>query len=875
MNSYRSSRSSAWTAGALALALMAFSVGCAEEVPQDPDIERTSVVFDPATSTIPLPSDLALEDDGTLPNNGADLPVSAQADFYAYVGTLHGWLPDVNEITIPLSDNIDASSLSADQVRVFQFNADGTTTPLELGEVTVAEVQTPSAEEGGDPTTSYQISATIETPLTLATKYGFVLAGDLKDTDNNPVIRSQAIHFATFDTPLVDSEGVPTVGLLEGQDETAQTLEGLRTFLEPTVTAALAADPELSRADILSAGAWHTATDAFAVFDPTTGEVPFPNEFVRTGPNGEVTLPVDEGADDLTKAVINELNTRNGFSSTADGWLPFSGAPLDPATVNPSSVVLARTVGGFPSKYEDDRYFLEYQADWNMVTYGPTKRPFDANEGGLGSGDDEVTAGLITTDLKDVNGLAVKPSSAFVFLRSKNPIADENGKSLVAELDDTTAATLEQARNDYNELFTAAFVIGYGDRKEIANAWAFQTDRATDYQQKLNARATALINEGGSPSANGDAADAEVPTDGDIGIVQESATFTTKNFLNPENPLALLDEPVDVPVSITVSVPDTAISACGTGPFPIVILGHGLLGERADAVETFADELAAEPYCMASVALDFPLHGERAVEGAPFLSANVIATKNNFLQAVVDLTVLTEVIKENGLEEILDVNDTFDPTSGDTGLIDEDSIGYAGQSLGAMLGTNFVATNEDVTVAALNVPGARLTQVVLGGSIGALILNQLPETLVQGTFDFFRTFSLLQAVIEPGDPWTFAPHVVNSGAPTDKDADKPLFAVLYDIAEDSFSLGDRLSTNQVMVQMAGADTTVPNATTELLAGAIGVSLEDTTFPDAQHSFLRGDDAAADCGKAQVATWLSTGLAGTAELSADQKMACNP
>ncbi|AWV89999.1 virulence factor lipase-like protein [Bradymonas sediminis] len=866
MKIFRKPRSYAWTAGPLALALMAFAVGCAEEVPVDEDIQRVSIVFDPAIPAIPLPSDLALEEDGTMPNLGADLQASAQADFYAYVGTLHGWLPGSNTITIPTSGEINPDSLGTENVRVFKFNADGTTSTLDVAEVKFNAVETPSAEDGGAASMSYEIAAKIATPLTLSSHYGFVLTGDIKDTDNNQVVRSQAIHFATFETPLVDENGVATVDLLAGQDETAQSLEGLRQFLAPTVTAALEADPDLTRADILSANAWRTATDAFAVFDPTAANVPFPNEFVRNGPNGEVTMPVDPEADALTAAVINELNARNGFANTANGWLPFAGAPLDPATVNADTIVLARTVDGFPKVYPAERYFLEYKQDWNLVAFGPLGSPFDANEVFGGNPDDnEVTAGIITTGVKDINGLEVKPSEAFIFLRSQHPIADDDGKSLVKELDDATAVALESARLSYAQLFVAGLVIGYGDRKEIANAWAFQTDNSTDEQQKLSARGKALALEGGALSAQGNVADVETPPTGagfaNIGMMQKQASFKTEFFLDPTNPFGLLEAPVEQDVAITVSVPDTTV--CTDGPFPVIILGHGLGGNRDKAVDIFADALAAAPYCMASVAMDFPLHGPRAVPDVPFMSANAIATKNNFLQAGVDLTILAQVIKDGGLEGVLDAD-------ANTDLIDEDSIGYTGVSLGGILGTNFIATNDDVTVAALNVPGARLTEVIITGSLGADILEQLPPT---DSFSFFQTASLLQWTIEPADPWIFAPHIASNDA-ADLDADKPLYSVLYDVSADSFSLGDRLSNNQVMIQMAGDDTTVPNPTTELLAGAMGVSLEHTTFEGALHGFIAGDDAAATCAKAQIATWLSSGLrSGTAELASEQLNAC--
>lgn len=844
-------------AGALALVMMMVAAACAPEVPEDEDIEREQVVFDSETGAIPLPSDLALEEDGTLPNLGVDLPASAQADFFAYLDTLHGWLPST-PLTVPVSAPVDEDTLSTDAVMVFRF------TQTEEGGLAVDE--TLEVTDVSFDAEANQIVITTAQPLELGTNYGYVLTQDFTDAtitaDGKPLVASQPIFFQTSASPLAELNEDGTVATIENDliaqaveggaltEEDVAALEGARQFMQPVVEAAL--EQGVERSDIIALTRWHTALDPFAVFDPSAGVVPFPNEFIRTGEGGTVNIPITDDADELTTAVLTELNSRDGFSITADGYLPIQSTfPLDPATITKENLPIAWVQpSGTPAVYEDDRYFLNYVEDFDAITFGPTNLPFVQGT---------TNAGIATGDIKDVQGFSLKPTSAFVFLRSQHPVFAD-GESLVEQLSDDQAAALEDARQSYQELFLAALVLGYSDRSNIAVAWAFNTDVATEYQQQLNARAEAIVNADGSPSLQANPATAEAdPADfSNVGMIQRQAAYETVWFLDEQ--LRLLDEPTTQPVPVTVTLPSETNCTKPADGYPIVILGHGDTGQGTDAIARYADVLAGE--CLATVAPDFPLHGLRTPDGFDsgelFLTADAIATKNNFLQAVVDLAVLTEVIKQDGLEI------AFDAEAG-TDLIDESAIGYAGYSLGSLVGVNFLATDADVNVGALTTPGAKLTSIVLEGTL-ASILDQLPGGLEPGTFDFFQTIEIfLQWIVEPGDTWTFAPHVQTD----------PLSPVSYDVDTGEFTVddGNDLPSNEVLVQMAGQDDTIPNSTTERLATAIGVSLEDTTFPDAPHGFLDDDTEASQCALDQIAAWLATGLTADAELPAPLENAC--
>jgi hypothetical protein len=828
MNDNRVPVGAVWV-GLLALAL---AVGaCAPDVPQDEDIERSQVVFSPADSRIPLPSTAALDEDGTLPALEGAGSATAQGDFLAYLDSLHGWLPST-PLTVPVDGPIDTDTLTPDAVLLFEFGEDGAQ-ELEVGSVSLDEDNS-------------QIVITPAEMLEFATDYGYVITQDVRDPEGNPIVAPQELYFALSAQPLVADGEIQNDLLAQAASlEDATQLEGLRQLLQPVINAAVEAGVE--RYEIAGMSVWHTARDSFAVFDPGAEIVPFPNAFLME--DGTVDLPISDDADEMTAALIEQLNQREGFSVTADGWMPIQGAPIDPATVSTDAIPLAWTEGTNVNLYPEDRYRVEYNEDFHVIEFGPLKRPFVKGT---------TNAGIVTTDVQSVDGYEIKPTPAFVFLRSQHALFAD-GESTVAQLTDGEAEQLEDARQAYQRLFLAALTLGYADRSEIALAFAFDTDDATRHQQELNAKAVAMAADDDDLAAAADPTTAEEDPAGfdNVGLIQTQAAFNTRWYIDPDADGGLLDDPVTQQVPLTIALP--AEAECGAGPYPIAIIGHGDGGERADAVDVFADALAASPHCLATVAYDLPLHGARTPDGdesgEQYLTANPVGTKNSFMQTVVDLAVLTEVIKAGGLENALDADDT-------TEWIDTSSIGYTGYSVSALLGTNFLATVPDVSVGALNGAGAKITKILLEGALADVILPELPGDLQPGSFDFFQTINLLQWIVEPSDPWTFSTHAQA----------EPLDALIYDVSAEEFSAGDSIGANEILVQMATQDEFVPPTATELLAEAIGVSLDDTTF-DAEGSFITGDSAEADCAVQQIAVWLASGLADGAELGTDEQDAC--
>src|SRR5690554_1664738 len=66
---------------------------CAPEIPErDAPVERVEAIFNPATSTIPLPNDAALSE-GRLPALEGAGEATASGQFAEFLTQLSGWLP--------------------------------------------------------------------------------------------------------------------------------------------------------------------------------------------------------------------------------------------------------------------------------------------------------------------------------------------------------------------------------------------------------------------------------------------------------------------------------------------------------------------------------------------------------------------------------------------------------------------------------------------------------------------------------------------------------------------------------------------------------------------------------------------------------------
>ena len=247
-------------------------------------------------------------------------------------------------------------------------------------------------------------------------------------------------------------------------------------------------------------------------------------------------------------------------------------------------------------------------------------------------------------------------------------------------------------------------------------------------------------------------------------------------------------------------VPVTAYLPNGLGgePYPTVIFGHGLWGERHNA-EEWAAMVCAQGYAV--VAIDAPKHGEHpdstgisealgllGVTGDPEDPFLPLDARDNFRQAAYDKLQLLRRIEAG-----------FDVDGDGTPDLDIDRLHYYGVSLGAVMAAQLLAFAPEVVSATLVVGGTRLTDIVGNAQEFAILVAAVTPQLGRGERD--RFLAITQAVLDRGEPEVFARHVLADRLPG-FEGDPP----------------------QVLAQMALADTIVPNTSTGYLVRAFDVPI---------------------------------------------------
>ncbi|MEO8704181.1 MAG: hypothetical protein ABI867_29280 [Kofleriaceae bacterium] len=277
-------------------------------------------------------------------------------------------------------------------------------------------------------------------------------------------------------------------------------------------------------------------------------------------------------------------------------------------------------------------------------------------------------------------------------------------------------------------------------------------------------------------------------------------------------------------IPITFILPAAAPPAAG---YPIVIYGHGL-GASRDQLLSFAEPLTSQGYAL--VGIDMAGHGSRfdpqdlaanmasqlpMFSGVPatpdgfgdttgqttqfeffegFLS--VSAVRDSMRQSALDLSRVVQLVKQPGLD--------LSPL-GATAKLDSRRVVYLAESFGTVVGTLFAAIEPDVDLFVLDVPGGGILDLILPASPEiAQIAVPFVETLYNPATRLDRwnpLISLMQAVIDGGDPLTYAPHVLR----------------------DRFTIGGAVLAprNVIAIEVVG-DQVLSNLGTDALASELGL-----------------------------------------------------
>jgi dienelactone hydrolase len=276
----------------------------------------------------------------------------------------------------------------------------------------------------------------------------------------------------------------------------------------------------------------------------------------------------------------------------------------------------------------------------------------------------------------------------------------------------------------------------------------------------------------------------------DGGLRRCEATLTALDFMGDDQVLELLpgdlptaEREYDLPVSIWLPA--------GAGPFPVIVYGHGLGGDRGEG-GGFAHDVA--DLGVAVVAIDAPAHGQHPFPGDGSILSIVAFFGVDLLNGP---SFVVERLRDHWrtaawdkLQLLAAIRAGVDADGDGTVDLDGTNIGYSGHSLGGIMGCELMALDPGVGAGELSVPGGRVSEIVqYGGTFAPLVDAMRPDSATDGDAD--RFFPIVQTAIERGDAANWAPMVLG---------------------------GDR----DVMVQMVVDDEIIPNRTTEFLARSLGV-----------------------------------------------------
>lgn len=548
-------------------------------------------------------------------------------------------------------------------------------------------------------------------------------------------------------------------------------------------------------------------TGNVSTYDPANGIVPFPVDLLFQGTlDGTLNIPVDDPADLSDPQVA--LNALDGFSTNAPFSAGFAG-PIDPSTVTSSSVrvfevALSSTPGGAVVNIIAELVFgVDFLATVSSIDSAslvilPLKplKPKKSYEV------------VITNGLKSVKGNSMLPSTTYALAKSTTAYytlpsgpREPDLPAAFASFTDERLASLEGLRQlvATSESFTVAGASPALTKAEIILSWSFTTQSVGDVLSVVRGLA-------GAPATSVAASTVDLDGPGPLpaGITPGTAaamyegTIDVPYYLevstSANDPTALTsywkgaagslltqynktpvasDAALSIPILIT-------IPTAGTPPWKTVIFQHGITSDRSSMLG-IADSLAAAGFAV--VAIDLPMHGvnstspfysvgnERTFDldlvtqdpitgavtayapdgvtdssGTSFINLqNLLNTRDNVRQAVADLFALTAAISS------IDVD-------GGGADLDGSNIYFVGHSLGAIVGTPFLALELSVKDAVLAMGGSAVAKILDGSaSFGSVIADGLAANgVLKGTSDYESFLGAAQTVVDSADPVNYS-----------------------------------------------------------------------------------------------------------------------
>lgn len=771
-------------------------------------------VNDPSTGQVPTPSDLLYtspvasqhdcDQDGNpdCVQGHLCLPLDCEADspaqiaFSNYMNSLDGW-PASLAVTSRFSLPVDPETLTGDAVGLYRLDGeapqriDAVNTSLSLDN-TLLTLQAADGFEAG-------------------ARYAVVLGRAFKTAGGTyPIAPSQVTALALLTDPLVDDQGNSNLLDLGVPTELAGQLEFIRQWIAGVI---LALDLGSIRETIASVWSFTIQSGNEAMFDTIAGIIPMPNDLLMTldedGNPVQVALPIDPAWSPVQQALVAELNLLDGFSplgrittsflrplnpdsfvwlesiattdlvniyfngKDATGLGDISVALLDVTEVDPSAGIMGLAALLDPANIFDATEMEATFSSGKLVLTPKTSTPLPEGHRFMA-----LAFTTLQSEENDPQGtpFPIHVAPTFFFARTEHPLVDETGHSLVSTLSDADATMLEMLRGNYGPIFDALSNIGVA-REEVAMFWTFTTQTISQWLDGLATEVVAatettvqVVTEG-SLTLPEDAS-VDVPLTHAAQIV-EDGRFTAWNGLTAAN---FSQEAYDAghftknddgeivlqkgTLPFVLVLPEETAEI--TAPFPVAVMIHGFYGDRY-AMLVHADAFLEKGYAVLTT--DLPFHGLRTVTGEEpgtgYLGADVLADRDHFAQAVLDVLQLIHLAaSQDGLNAWLETQ------LGVPGVLDVSRIHVVANSLGAIAAIPAVALSNEVTSAGFVAVGGHLTRVLSetkAGWLQAPIIAGLAELgVLPGTADFVDFLGFSQQILDRVDPIYFAKRLAAS-----------------------------------------------------------------------------------------------------------------
>jgi hypothetical protein len=468
--------------------------------------------------------------------------------------------------------------------------------------------------------------------------------------------------------------------------------------------------------------------------DPTHALFPFPSDFFlvqdeESETGWRLSIPMDLLSDGVPYEAITSANGFSRLPIILSGW----PRGVDQASL-PSMIDHGESIEDTSTtlliEHETFRR-IPHLAEVDVSSQDPQSAPLIIRPLILLKPNHSYSV-VIRRGLRDLEGMIYEPNPAFLALRDDV---------------ETNYEPIEQQKSNFAATRQVINESG-GILEDVILAWSFRTRSGEQTTQSLLHLQDFAHD---WPLEQYEITQDEVRGENR----QLQGTFIGPNFVGPDG-LVWGEDGRPIPVG-TASYPFTltiprSVEGGETAPVPsvrrpVILYGHGFLGERQQATRSTFNELCREGRYSA-VGINFGFHEgilRQAILGLTGSSESVPLLIAEVMQTMVNASVMIRYLREQISQDFVS--------------LDPEAIHYMGISNGGTFGYLFGATTLEIERAVFVVGGAGLSHFLQRATqwseLGYLVTSRNPHAP-----DLQIFLSLLQMVIDPVDPANYMDHLV-------------------------------------------------------------------------------------------------------------------